>query len=263
MIRKSKSLVLNAIFSLACIGFLFQSCEKEEFINEKQEYLEIKGNIDDPMTLTIPENIVIYRRARDRFHKTVLLKKNKLIWSVVDGKQLNISNDIFNSLVESYKNINERIEKNELIAYIDSEDQVRITISTKKIGFILRLKSGYEGDPNSTSVDYGNNEQDNLNQLVDFYNAAQSGNMADYFNGSSIDWSGNMMGDIYVSGQGYINGNYASYYISNGCSQWPDGSYNCPGNDICSYDLDSYSDRDVYKVLDCSGLPLITIQVHK
>jgi hypothetical protein len=263
---------LTTIISVAVIvmfGAIFHSCEKEDFFIERPDYLEIEGDISDSLTLFQPENLLIYRKARDRFHKSVQIEGQKLVWSSTNGIELNMSEDIFNYFVEKYKEINERIDNEELIAYFDSKNQIRITLFDKtENGSLMRLKSGTEGggeEKNPVTANYSNdysNQQDNLEDLINFYNEEQSGNLNDYINLNGIEWDGNMMGASYVKGEGRINGHYTTYYIDNAC-YYSSGGYDCVSNDICNYERNDYSDRYTYQIKNCYGRTIVTIQMMK
>jgi len=63
MIRKSKSLVIIAISCLISVGFLFQSCEKDDFFDMEEPFITTgekkteKINISDPEILNLKERL--------------------------------------------------------------------------------------------------------------------------------------------------------------------------------------------------------------
>jgi hypothetical protein len=123
---------------LACmisIGIFMQSCSQEDM--SELPYLEINPDISK----FSESDLNILQMARERMDKHVVLKDGYFQTSLTTGKQINISENLFDIFIASMNQTNAEIYENPIL--LNPQDMLRP----------IRLKSGPEIQPGTNGVE--------------------------------------------------------------------------------------------------------------
>jgi hypothetical protein len=202
----------------------------------------------------------IFTKASRRIRDNLDIKNNKLAWQIKSGKEINISEEIFEYITENYSRVNEKVEVG--ILYLAKDEKGEIRVRKAIDSSIKRLKSGNNEDDADECVDISEmNDQEILETLCNFYNGTSYGNLGDHFDLDAIDWKTGGDGSAKITGYGTINGHKASYGMENTC--FYQETDNCCFNDIAEYD--SYTSEEYgysqFFIKNSAGGRLVTITI--
>lgn len=158
MIRKNKTLVITALFSLICSGFLFQSCEKDlfstqnEIISESKEFEDyILAHYEFSTELQSFENskkkIIGQVNGKNVYRKVSKSFDTNLFSNVLTAR---------NKLLEKYPEYSQISTKNKILILeeaVSKSTKLSHTIPLELNSPTLRLKSGnVEGDDDALGL---------------------------------------------------------------------------------------------------------------
>jgi hypothetical protein len=248
---KSISLIfISCLFFFSC-----QQYEIEQIEPDISPFLSINGDLENPSTFMIPENIKIYREAFERVLATTVQNGKSVEFKFDKGSEINISEDIFLRITE---NLSELINSEKMIIVkVDGENTL---ISKKPINSIRRLKSGgMEEDSYFRWRLDGNIPLDIMNGMRS-YNSNIHSNINDIWDLST----GNFPAYNYytMSGNFTYNGETYSYFMGNGCANSGTGNNGCSWNDISSHYTDQQSGGNYYFILEGAATQQPIVVIH-
>ena len=235
---------------------------------DKNEFLSIEGTLDDPKTMLDLTKLSILRKANSRAYEHIKLKKDGFLeLNINSGKEIKISEELFDYVVNNLENTNKNIREGKLTPYLDDEKKIRFRRPTEhNINGIARLKNGnIEGDSDSRYNPSEHSDNENLEWLLGLYNSNQYGDMVEFMDMENTNWSANSMGIYSTGGYGTLNGQKAHYRILNNCAGWTD-PYACDANYIAYTTYITYSSGSIASHLiirNPYGDPIATITTYR
>ena len=251
----SKSIAVFIGVGLICFisCFIFSGCEDslemdtETFNTDR--FISIT-DLNNPETLMQTENVKDYLEAYSRFSKHVVIKKQKLIWNINSGSEINISKDLFQYISNYLNNINREIDKGKLSVFLE-EGEIRIFKKTNS--GLLRLKSANESD-GCNPVNFGASSQEIGEAIINAFNCFSSGS---YSTEELFDLSSGNFSIINMQASGTFSmGGYTYYW---GFTDITAGGANNIYNEICSNDREQYGSMTVDMLRYCSGNSAVQI----
>ena len=220
-------------------------------------FLEIQGDLNDPHVIW--GNVKTYLPAFERMKRYLYVENNRLRWDVVSGAELNISENIYDYVVRCWEGMNRQLEESggtlELyngyyrIAYENVDDKQR-----------KRNISRGDSDPVLIYGDHPYNMLVLFEIVWEVYEYHIYNNLKDFLDLPSCLFEGDAIGGMRVTGWLYAPGGYCRYYCCNACaSMQGERRFACEFNDIIGWDREVAGDDWFFKVLNISGLPLITL----
>ncbi|WP_320167784.1 hypothetical protein [Mangrovibacterium marinum] len=110
-LRFPKSLVIVVVLvSTAFFSLVFQGCEKEDiYSSEYYEFLDVDLSVEN----YTPEQLAILEEAKNRIDKFVTVRKGKFSLSVKSGKEIEISEELYDHFLNMMNFSNSMISQNE------------------------------------------------------------------------------------------------------------------------------------------------------
>lgn len=119
-----RALLIIAILYSCCITVFMRACQQNENFEQMEEssyairyadsaYLEIEGNLNDAKILW--GNKDVYTRALKRMEQNVLINSNRFESSMKNGRELNVSENLFNHFVSKWDYWNKLLEKGDKV----------------------------------------------------------------------------------------------------------------------------------------------------
>ena len=235
---------MKRIYKILCIvciattGLINNSCDNMEFDNvEYQDYLMIKGDLGDPTVLNSFENNIVIIEAAKRIRSYLTINDGLLTIGRVKASDLNISEEIFSYILESYNETNILIKSGKVHAFYH-DDEVKVV-------WFYYIKMSNE-------------------EIVNFFLGIcqtyhPSGNLDDYFDLSSVPYNG---------GQGYdhysidvtLDGTRYECFLLNACGVF-DNPDDCSSNDFMDnfeFSNDSYIE---YYAKNYEGAHILKVRI--
>jgi len=257
--------VIIASVGLFIFSFVIQGCQESldatDILQQSDgRYIDI-ANLSNPETLMGTDNAKDYLEAYGRFMKHATILNNKLHFSIKRGSQINISENLYNYISSYLETVNQKINRGKLVVF---EENGEIKIVDKRRLHLVRLKSGDEGDAETTPIpdpiDFCADEQDVGDEFVDAFSSfindqSASYNTNDYFDTNSGGFS---ITDMQASGS-FTSGGYTYDW---GFTDITAGGTNNLDNSICTDDVEHYDSETVFMLRYCSGNSAANIQAH-
>lgn len=250
------------ILSLAsCLNQKQAALTPEQLLETYKDsaFLAIDGDLYNPELIW--GEVHIYLPAFNRLFRHSRIENNQIVLDVTSGKQVRISENIFEYVRESF------------------ELQNKTARETKRK--IKRLNSGYAWENQTKSKSLSKTDSgivlkrgehpQNFIKLSKLYNNIPSGNhLSDYINFKYSDMQGNGVGDVSIYatmnaleylGKGFEN-YFPSYYCCNACAY--QSSFKCEFNIVTDYSYNIYTENNIdvsyASIRNPNRLPLVTIK---
>lgn len=255
---KIKGLNINKIrlfgIGLICVfGFTFQGCEDsldvETVVFNEDRFISIP-NLEDPEILMRQPFVDDYLEAYSRFSRHVVVKRQKIVWDIQSGSDINISEDLFAYIKVYLDEVNAGVE-NGLLKVVIERGVVRVF--KKTVSGLVWLKSANEST-GCDQVNFAGSSQSVGEGIVDAMNCFNNGSYSieDLFDLNSYNFSitnRDVSGYFTMGGYKY---RWSFMDITSG------GSNNIP-NYICKNDREFYGKNVVDMIRYCSGNPAFSI----
>lgn len=251
--------VFLVLFFLGCTE---DDTEERLFSLEKfyadSSFLEIQGDLNDPHVIW--GNVKTYLPAFERMKRYLYVKDNRLRWDVVSGAELNISENIYDYVVERWEGMNRQLEESggTLELY---NDYYRIAYENVDNSRILK-------DINQKGLPVLKIEAHKTNMSILFeiswrvYKFHYYRNLKDHIDIKNSDFRGDGIGGMRIDGTvGTGGGNYYGYFCCNACA-FMDGfeKYACEFNNINTWNRIPGAELWYFQVENQQGLPLIALR---
>ena len=137
MIAK-KITTICCLVSFVILSIVFQGCEKEDsFPSEYSEFLHVDLSTEN----YTPEQLAIFEKAKDRMDKYVNIKRGKFTITIKSGKEINISEELYEKFL-SMMDFSNSIIRDKEYSIIDNKIILKAPYSNAPSVNIPRLKSG-------------------------------------------------------------------------------------------------------------------------
>ncbi len=248
---------LGLILTLFLLFFSCQQDEIELIEPDISSFLSINGDMEDPDTYLVPENIGKYNEAFQRVLAVSVQNGESVEFKVNNGSEINIAENMF---LKISRTINESINSKKMI--IVRKNGENLLLRKMPITNIKRLKSGtWEEDSYFRWRLDGNIPQDIMNGMK-AYSSSIHGNINDIWDLSS----GNFQAQNYYTMGGYFTymGETFYYFMSNGCGNSGTNNNSCSMNDISSNYSYQESGGSYFFVLQgaATQTPIVTIKAY-
>lgn len=199
-----------------------------------------------------------YLAALARMNRYLYVEDNRLKWDVMNGAELNISENIYEYVTCSWKATNSQLEESggTLETYHDyyrivNEDIVQSRVDGWNLGKQILLQGRHvKNAAVLISVAYHVYAHHHLGPLSQFIDMGAS------------DFRGDGLGGVQIYGTvSTSDGNYYGYYCANACAFYSgDQKYECPANDIISWNRAFDIDVWYFKCQNHHYLPLVSLR---
>ena len=212
------------------------------FLKTKQPMSAKAIDIIDYETGLVGDNAYnrkVYMYAVERLKKNSYIKNNQVYTSVKSGAEINMSEDLFDYLINVlFKDWNTALK----------EGRYEVVIEENGFFYMAPMKKKNRSYSYFPYHVLDMSESERLNALKHVYDINPTGYLSEYI---VLNFGSNLSG---YSGS-------SQYFVCNGCAEFGDQNEFCYHNSI-GYSHDSrYQDRTIYKVFNTNHLVLISIQV--
>lgn len=236
---------------------LFCQCSNESAVKEENlsfesfkdsTFLKIEGDLYDPQVIWA--NVDIYLAAFDRMKRYLKIEKDVLKWDIEKGAEINISENIYDYIVDGWKCHNKQLaSKNyQLIGNNNSYAVI------KKSNFNISPKSG-----GATLISGAHSS--NYSILKDIHDNHSYDHLANHIDLENSDFRGNGMGDASIRGRLSSGILILEYYCCNACIVT--GQIDCRDNFMFGTRDQQRGDIYYEMVINTNQLPLITLQSYR
>lgn len=257
---------------MAIFVFLFAGCEQEQpmkqvasedlyLIYKDSVFLSIDGDLYDP--LVIWEHVDTYLPAFYRFVRHTTLENNQVVWHAKSGKELNISQNIYEYLVGAYENMNVTAkEKGKVLVkrldnvYVFAPEETKADDEGEALNLKNKIVLSKSDDvQNFVSLHwlFRMSFIGNLNKVIDFKKSGLRGNGA---GDVSIYATLDIIKDFGPAQKSYWN---TGYYCTNACAPNSLGD-DCEFNEVVQHNRHGGQYTDYCSLNNSTQLPLITVR---
>lgn len=263
--KKSVSLCRMCVYAGILLLIGVSGCSEDEKGSEmfsiRQFYadsifLGIEGNLNEPEIIW--GNVDTYLAALARMNRYLYVEDNRLKWDVMNGAELNISENIYEYVTCSWKATNNRLEEDGGILET-YQDYYRIVNEDVGQG----SRSGWDlGKQILAQGRHVRNAEVLLLVAYHVYALHEFGPLSKFIDMEASDFRGDGLGGVQIYGAvSTSDGNYYGYYCANACYFFSgDQKYNCPENDIVTWNRLPGEDLWYFKCMNHNHLPLVTLR---
>lgn len=235
---------------------VFCQCSNESAVKEENlsiesfkdsTFLKIEGDLYDPQVIWA--DVDIYLAAFDRMKRYLKIEKDVLKWDIEKGAEINISENIYDYIVNGWKCQNKQLASKNYQLIVNNSSYAVIkksnfNISPKSRGAIL--KSGaHDSNYSILRNIHDNHSYDHLANQIDL---------------EKSNFGGNGMGDASIRGT-LSSGNVTrEYYCCNACIV--SGQIDCRDNFMIGTRDEQRGAIYYEKVINPNQLPLITLKSY-